>query len=411
MKLKFTVLVVAALAILAAAVPTALAGTYTVNQCGRGGGDLGSWQVAKSGSWTTKNDCPSSYRLSAQGAGLGRWVSLRTPALPAQIGVQRVSFVAQGLRAKDARPEARFCKTSAGTCKGLQTRRVAKSGKKVHGAEYVWHSTPSAPSARGFELRVYADGGRKVSSTSFLSVNNVKLTMFDGTAPAVQASPHFDAAAWQRGRVSFQVAATDPGAGVASFALEVDGHGVDQVDKLGSCEFSKFAPCASQASADLSVATGNLSDGNHIATITVTDAAGNATSSKVAFKSDNTAPPTPGPIFYTGGGCYAASYSWPYPTTSDAGSAFVAVRFTYALWEFGYTDQPFAAMSPPVSVTLPLGTDPLFGDVTLASIANVQMDEPSSNSNYYVTNIQILDEAGNASDVSSTYVNADGCPG
>lgn len=402
-------------------------GTYTVSQCdARTGSTLAGWRAFSAGGWKAANNCPMNARLSANKP--GRYAALRTPVMPAELGISRVSFLASGLRAKNAKPEAGFCKTTPAKklCDRQVTRRVAKSSRKAHSIEYVWHPKGKQTGGRAFELALRHTGAAgSATSPAFLNARHFKFTINDNTKPTVSADSSAVPAVTANTTFKLPVSGSDKGGGIAGFWLTVTGAADTASSRYlaASCDYSKWQPCAAQTSRTFTINTADFENGPATLTLTSEDAAGNrSTPFTVGFTvsrttidliaGDTTPPPTPGPVTYLGGGCEAATdLNWSYPVTSDDGTPFVAVKVTFALWESTYpVDVQINEMYGAQSWTLPLGTTEDTDTVTLSSIGRLRLPTINPNASIYAAMIQIVDEAGNVSDPSLFFMNSDACP-
>lgn len=102
------------------------------------------------------------------------------------------------------------------------------------------------------------------------------------------------------GRVSVTAFAGDEGGGVADVVLRVDGVERSRVTACAE-PFTLPAPCPAALPVSIEFDTGELADGQHLAELVATDAAGNSASSgPLAFRSSNT-PAAPGSGTSAGG--------------------------------------------------------------------------------------------------------------
>lgn len=288
------VTVIAAFAILS---PAASAGSYRVTQCDASTATLNGWTKSVLGAWSAKGSCPSGITLRANGA--GRFAGYRTPALAAELGISRVSFLATGLRTKSARPEAGFCvNESKSTCKRQNSRRAAKHTEKPHTVEYVFHG--SAVGARGFEVAVRGTSAKPTASRAYLNAKSFKFTLVDNTAPSLSV----DAAATPSGIAtepfSIGVRGADGGGGVASFSYTAVGASDSKVTRTlsSSCNYTKWQPCPGNTDRAFTINPADFETGINTLTFVSEDAAGNRSApttvtfsaGRVTAASDITAP-------------------------------------------------------------------------------------------------------------------------
>ena len=128
--------------------------------------------------------------------------------------------------------------------------------------------------------------------TARLDVHAAQITLRDLAAPAIAglSGPLAEAGRKQTGTTNVTAHATDAGAGVASFALEVDGRQVASAAAPGcpSAPFTAPAPCPADSAQTLALDTTQLRYGRHAARVLAQDASGNATASaSVSFRVDN----------------------------------------------------------------------------------------------------------------------------
>lgn len=100
----------------------------------------------------------------------------------------------------------------------------------------------------------------------------------DPTKPAIVAvSGSLPGSSAPAGMQSLDVTATDVGGGVASVALKIDARTPQTISAGGSCgePYTLRQPCPSGVTPSFLVDTAELADGEHTATLTATDAAGN----------------------------------------------------------------------------------------------------------------------------------------
>lgn len=297
---KFRItLALAAAAALFAFSTTAQAGSYRVTQCDAAtASQMVGWTSFTAGSWSAKGSCPAGITLRS--SGVGRYASYRTPALPAELGVTRVSFLATGLRTKSARPEAGFCVNAPvkGACKRQNSRRAAKHTERPHTVEYVWHGKASG--AKGFELAVRGTSSKASSSKAYLNARNFKFTVTDSQAPTINVDASSVPTSVASQPFTIAVSGTDGGGGVTNFAYTAVGASDSQVTRSLSlsCSYTTFRPCPAAGSRAFTINPADFETGLNALTFTSEDAAGNKsapvtinfTAGRVSAASDITAP-------------------------------------------------------------------------------------------------------------------------
>lgn len=121
------------------------------------------------------------------------------------------------------------------------------------------------------------------AETVRFDIHAAQITLRDSSAPAVAAltGPLAEAGRTHTGTTTVTARATDAGAGVASFALEVDGAAVASAAAPG-CQAEPFTartPCPTDIAQTLELDTTKLAYGRHSARVVARDASGNATGS------------------------------------------------------------------------------------------------------------------------------------
>lgn len=265
---------------------TAQAGTYTVSQCdARTSAALHGWSFVEGGSWKTNDRCPASVLLSSS-TGTG-YAAIRTPNLPGELGITRVSFLAQGLRTPGARPEAGFCLSSPAKalCKRQNTRRVAKSSGKAHTVEYVWHPRGKKTAAKAFEVALRSTRAAAAKS-AYLKLRHFRFTVSDDVAPTIAVDSSSIPAVAANTTFDVTVSGTDQGGGVAGFWMQATGAADAAASRhlSAECNNAKWQPCAGSTSRTFTINTADFENGPATLTFTSEDAAGNrSTPVTIAF--------------------------------------------------------------------------------------------------------------------------------
>ena len=119
------------------------------------------------------------------------------------------------------------------------------------------------------------------AETVRFDIHAAQITLRDSSAPAIGAltGPLAEPGRTQRGTTTVTARATDTGAGVASFTLEVDGQAVAGVAAPG-CQAEPFTartPCPTDISQSLELDTTKLAFGGHSVRVVARDASGNTT--------------------------------------------------------------------------------------------------------------------------------------
>jgi hypothetical protein len=121
------------------------------------------------------------------------------------------------------------------------------------------------------------------TDTVRLDIHAAKITLRDLAAPAVGAlsGPLTERGRTQSGTTVVTARATDAGAGIASFSLEVDGRPVANAAAPGcpSQPYTAPTPCPTDVGQTLELDTTKLGFGRHTARVVARDASGNATGS------------------------------------------------------------------------------------------------------------------------------------
>jgi hypothetical protein len=130
------------------------------------------------------------------------------------------------------------------------------------------------------------------TDTARVDVHAAQITLRDLAPPAVGApsGPLTQGGRALSGTTAVSAHATDTGAGVASFSLEVDGRAVASAPAPGcpAQPYTAPTPCPADISQTLELDTTTLGYGRHTARVVASDASGNATGSPaVAFRVDN----------------------------------------------------------------------------------------------------------------------------
>jgi hypothetical protein len=130
------------------------------------------------------------------------------------------------------------------------------------------------------------------TDTARLDVHAAQITLRDLAAPALGAlsGPLAETGRKQSGTTSITAHATDAGAGIGSFTLEVDGRQVATAAAPGcpAAPFTAPTPCPTDIAQTLALDTTKLGYSRHSARVVAHDAAGNTTASgPMAFRVDN----------------------------------------------------------------------------------------------------------------------------
>jgi hypothetical protein len=150
------------------------------------------------------------------------------------------------------------------------------------------------------EFRVFlscrlADGCASGSDTDYVAVYAARLTLSDTSAPVLAQPPSgslLTAPQPVSGSQTIDVGATDDGAGVAAFGLEVDGTETARwpVSGVPTCTapFNRPQPCPASTAGSYGFDTGTLVDGRHTVRVKAIDASGNeAASAPVGIVTQN----------------------------------------------------------------------------------------------------------------------------
>jgi hypothetical protein len=130
------------------------------------------------------------------------------------------------------------------------------------------------------------------TDTVRLDIHAARVTLRDLAAPAVGAlsGPLAERGRTHRGTTTVTARATDAGAGVVSFTLEVDGRAVTSAAAPGcaAAPYTSPTPCPTDIAQTLELDTTTLGHGRHTARVVARDASGNATPSpSIALRVDN----------------------------------------------------------------------------------------------------------------------------
>jgi hypothetical protein len=125
-----------------------------------------------------------------------------------------------------------------------------------------------------------------------LDIHAAQMTLRDQAPPAIAglSGPLTEGGRTQSGTSTVTARATDVGAGVATFSLEIDGKTVTSAGAPGcqAAPFTSPAPCPADVSQTLALDTDTLPYGNHTARVLTSDASGNVIgSSPIALRVDN----------------------------------------------------------------------------------------------------------------------------
>lgn len=157
--------------------------------------------------------------------------------------------------------------------------------------------TPTAPMS-GVQSLYFAaicggaDGKTCVKPEMRFDIHAAQITLRDSSAPALAAlsGPLAEPGRTHSGTTTVTARATDAGAGVGSFTLQVDGQPVAGAPAPG-CQAQPYTlrtPCPTDIAQTLELDTTTLAYGRHTATVVAVDASGNATASPpVEFRVDN----------------------------------------------------------------------------------------------------------------------------
>ena len=135
----------------------------------------------------------------------------------------------------------------------------------------------------GRRAAAWTPTARRAADTVRFDIHAAQITLRDSAAPAVAAltGPLAEAGRTHAGTTTVTAQATDAGAGVASFTLEVDGQAVASAAAPG-CQAEPYTlrtPCPTSIGQSLELDTTKLAYGRHSARVVARDASGNATPS------------------------------------------------------------------------------------------------------------------------------------
>lgn len=196
------------------------------------------------------------------------------------------------------------------------------SGLSTHGIRYRLSCEAPAGLTCGNGATLYR---------ASLSLFGSKLTVFDPSAPTVQAPSGalWTASGYQRGSLALTATSGD-NTGISATQLLVDELIADTDPR--TCNYSRPVPCTDEPAAALSLNTATLADGPHTIAVQALDAASNpgAVTRSSQLLVDNTAPAAPQDLRTSDGAATRSTNSWQLGWTllADAGSPVVRAHYT-----------------------------------------------------------------------------------
>jgi len=312
----------AALACMAAPEPAA-AGTYEIWQCsppGRAAHDKGDWRRTEQGgpAWIygITDTCASSGARAmtvgvVDGHTLGehQWVGmeLRLPADQPDVRIvsgrlhgsarlgQNGAFHVWSTSRGDAPQLLVYCRMSNGWCpdSGVPDRYLFDGSD---GFPAVTFTAPANADHVHIEDRCQ-NGYGGCPGTVALAISGIELTLAESVQPTVSLDGGTLLDGTARGTRSVTFTAGDAQSGVQRVQLLVDGVAVRALDLTEGCGFVHARACPASHSDTFTLATDELTDGEHAVAVRTTDAAGNSrTSPESSFTVDNVPDPSPVPV-------------------------------------------------------------------------------------------------------------------
>ncbi|MBI2692531.1 MAG: Ig-like domain repeat protein [Solirubrobacterales bacterium] len=316
-------------AALAVAPATAFAGTYVENACIEGY----PWEQAEITSYfELENNCPDQMDLS-----------LQVPTSPGQHYGHYVYGVSDGKPIESVRVKMWGSNgTSNLTRQGFLVCAAVCDFSRI-----VTVSGPNGVGSGDFELTV-ENGGLPVGARRVMIVgdcmgpgicqpgaalhfSDIEITYRDDNPPVVSlVVPQ----GWQKENVPVSYSAEDPGAGIASARLSIDGI-EEPLLECGIAEFPDFWDfCPPLNASSLDILASDLPNGAYTLRFVVTDYAGERSEVTRTFKVDSTSPPAPDDVVVTPGrngwvNRGVVDLDWPYSESQDESTTESGVAGTY----------------------------------------------------------------------------------